>query len=249
MKTSISIFIFVLFVTSLTAQRGDNHIKLSHNITSQTKDVSDFSKLDISEDFKVFLQFSETKEEVVIEANENLHELINVEKNGKTLKISTNSYSYSYDSRNDKNGSAKEKLVAYITVKELTKVKADEDVIIEMQGKLYSDNLTISLNEDSEMSGDLEVQNLIVDLDEDSILDIKGSAEQMDVKATEDSIIKSYDFVVGDLKIYLDEDSKAKLTVNGEIDLRAKEDSYFKHKGNGKFIRKKLTGDSKIKSW
>ena len=249
MKTSISTFIFVLLISGLNAQWGDNHIKLSHNITSQTKDVSDFSELDISEDFKVFLQFSDTKEEVVIETNENLHDLVNVEKIGKTLKISTKSYSYSYDSRNDKNGSAKEKLVAYITVKELTKVKADEDVIIEMQGKLYSDNLTISLNEDSEMTGELEVGNLIVKLDEDSILDIKGSADLMDVKATEDSILKSYDFVVGDLKIFLDEDSKAKLTVNGEIDLRAKEDSYFNHKGNGSFIRKKLTGDSKIKSW
>jgi len=51
------------------------------------------------------------------------------------------------------------------------------------------------------------------------------------------------------LDIKLDEDSKAKLTVNGNINLRAKEDSYFYYKGDGSFGRKLLTGDSKVKYW
>ena len=109
--------------------------------------------------------------------------------------------------------------------------------------------MTIELNEDSELAGALDVKNLYVNLNEDSVLDIEGQAHKMKVEADEDCIVKSFDFVVEDLQIILKEDSKAKLTVNGDIDLRAREDSYFNFRGKGSFVRKKLTGDSEVKAW
>ena len=109
--------------------------------------------------------------------------------------------------------------------------------------------MTIELTEDCTLEGFIEVQNLAVLLDEDSVLDIEGSAQTMKVNVNEDSIIKGLDFIVDDLAIVLDEDSKAKLTVNGDIDLRAKEDSYLYHRGDGTFSRKHLSGDSELKEW
>jgi len=246
MRILLLTIVCTLILSSLSAQWGDNHIKLSHNIKAETKAITGFSKIDVTEDFLVYLRCADT-EEVIIEANENLHDLINVEQHGETLKIFTDPYSYSYDSRKGKKGSAKEKLVAYITAKQITGITAEEDVIIELKGKLIGEELTIDLNEDSALDGELEVKNLIVNLNEDSILDIEGSAQTMKAKADEDSIIKSFDFVVGNLELDLNEDSQAKLTVNGDIDLRAREDSFFYHKGPGTFTRKKLTGDSKVK--
>jgi len=187
-------------------------------------------------------------EKVEIEANENLHDLIEVEKKGETLKIRTKSYSTSYNSRKKRSG-AKEVLVAYITVKNLSELRAEEDVTVLLEENYYGEDLKINLIEDSRLEGFIEVQNLTVHLDEDSILDIRGSAKSMEAKANEDSILKGYDFVVGKLKIDLVEDSTAKLTVNGEINLRAKEDSYFHYQGNGSFIQKHLTGDSEVKHW
>jgi len=247
MKSTLSI-LFTFLAFSAFAQRGNNFIKLSKNITTETKEITGFSKIDVSEDFKVYLRFSESVEKVEIEANENLHDLIQVEQEGEVLRISTKSYSTSFNSRN-KNSGAQERLAAYITIKRLTEIKADEDVKIILKDQFFGDKLTIDLNEDCILAGELDVQELVVNLNEDSVLDIGGSAKEMTVVAIEDSMIKGLDFVVDDLDIKLIEDSMAKLTVNGDINLRARGDSYFYHQGNGVFLKKLLTGDSEIKNW
>lgn len=248
MKLCILSVVFTFITTSTFSQRGDNYIKLSDKITTETRAITGFNKIDVSEDFEVHIYFSDDEEKVEIQANENLHDLIQVEKKGQTLKISTKSYSTSYKSWSKRSG-AQEKLVAYITAKKLSEIRGEEDVTIVLEDKLYADDLSINLIEDSTLNGYLEVQNLVVQLDEDSVLNIDGSAQTMDVNANEDSIIKGYNFTVGRLSIDLNEDSEAKLTVNGEIDLRAKDDSYFSYQGEAKFTRKRLTGDSEVKHW
>lgn len=240
MKFSLRLLVFTLFTTSLFGQ-SQNRIQLSETITTKTKDINNFDKIDVSEDFKVYVRFSNGPESVKIEANKNLHDLINVEKKGETLKISTKSYSSG-------NGDTEEVLVAYITTKNLTAITGDEDVYIELEDQLNAENLSINLDEDCSLKGHIAVQNLVVELDEDSVLDIKGSANSMDLEAREDSMIKGFDFVVGNLDIDLSGDSEAKLTVNGDIKLRASGDSFFHQKGQGKFTSKRLTGDSELKT-
>ncbi len=116
-----------------------------------------------------------------------------------------------------------------------------------MKDKLTANKLTIDLEEDSTLDGSIVAKNLIVLLDEDSVVNINGSAESLSVDANEDCAIKGYDFIVNQLDIRLKEDCEAELTVNGKIDLRAKEDSYLYYKGEAQFIRKQLTGDSEVK--
>lgn len=246
MKLFILSIALTLSTTSSFSQKGDNYIKLSHNITKEIKDITGFEKIDVSEDFEVYISFSETTEKVVIEANENLHDKIVVEKDGDKLKIYTKSYSYSYNNLKKSSG-AKEKLVAYITANNLSEIKGTEDVQIVLKDKLYTDNLIIDLDEDTTLKGYIEAKNLVVLLNEDSTVYLNGSAESMMVDADEDSIIAGYDFVVDNADIKLNEDSVAKLTVNGKIDLRAKEDSFFYYKGNGHFTSKHLSGDSEVR--
>lgn len=247
MKVS-SIALLLLLISNYTfAQLGDNYIKLSEEITTETRKVAGFDKIDVTEDFEVFIHFSEAEEEVKIEANKNLHEKIIVEKTGSTLKIST--APYSANNAWGKHKGAKERLVAHITVSSLVGITADEDVIITLQDELISDYLEVDLSEDCVLEGVLNVDKLVVNLDEDSVLDIQGSAKTMDAKANEDSVIAGSGFVVDNLKIELNEDSEAKLTINNEIDLRANEDSNLYYHGDAIFIRKQLREDSKAKPW
>ena len=105
------------------------------------------------------------------------------------------------------------------------------------------------MDEDCTLKADLKVENLMVDLNEDSTLDIKGSAENMDIKANEDSLIKSYDFVVDeDLIVHLSDESEAKLTVNGDIKLKATGESSFSYRGEGRFLKKQVRGESEVNS-
>lgn len=246
MKASIlSLFMIFLVTTAFSQWKGDNYIQLSRTITSETKDITGFDKIDVSEDFKVFIRFSEEAESVVVKANENLHDVIRVEQQGTALKIYTDSYSSGGWGKKNR---VKEILTVHITAKSLSEIKGNEDVRFIVEDNLYADHLTIDLDEDSSLDGFIEVNDLVVNLDEDSILKLDGSAQRMKVRADEDSIIKGYGFTVSShLDIKLNEDSEVNLTVNGNIDLRAKEDSIFCFKGEGKFTRKFLTGDSEVR--
>lgn len=244
MKLSALILILCLTISTAFAQQRNNSIILSADITTESKDITGFDKIEVSEDFKVYIKISDGAEKVEIEANENFHDYILVEKHGKTLKISTKDYSTR--SGVGKNRGAEERLVAYITANQLTEITAEEDVVIEIENELHADRLTIDLDEDCTLKAHLVIQDLIVRLVEDSELDIEGSAQTMTVKADEDSVIDGYNFEVGQLDIKLKEDSEVKLTVNGDIDLEAYGDSNFYYRGNATFTRKKLRGDSEV---
>lgn len=247
MKSSfLTLFIIAITFSTAFSQWNDNYITLSHKITTEKKDLKNFDKLEVGEDVEVIIKFSDTAESIEIEANENLHDYIIVEQEGSTLKIETKSYSTYHKGRK---GGAKERLVAYITAKQLTDIKGEEDVVIELDDKLVAKNLNINLDEDCVLEGHIEVDYLTVKLNEDSSLDLEGSAQQMDLEANEDSMVKGYDFEVGDLTIELSGDSEAKLTVNGNIELRARGDSNFYYRGKGKITRQRLTGDSEVKYW
>ena len=62
-------------------------------LTTETKNITGFDKIEVGEDFEVFIKFSNRAESIKIEANENLHDCIIVKKEGNTLKIDTKSYS------------------------------------------------------------------------------------------------------------------------------------------------------------
>lgn len=243
MRNSLFILLAALITISAYAQRGDNYIRLSEKLTTETHNITGFDKIDVSEDFKVYITFSD-EEAVSVKANENLHDLIQVEKIGETLKVSTKSYSH-----NNLWKGSREVLVLYVTAKQLVEIKAEEDVEIGLEEKLVSDELKIELNEDCTLWGEIEVGKLIVNLNEDSVLDVEGSAHSMKVKAVEDSVIKGYNLIVGSVNAKLIEDSEVKLTVNGDIKLFAKEDSYFHYRGEGKVKQKILIDDSEIRSF
>ncbi len=245
-KQSIYTLILTFLISSAFGQKNDNYLRLSEKITSETKPITGFDKIDVREDFEVFIRFSDQAEKVVIEANENLHDLIQVENEGGTLKIYTRSYNTGYSHNK---GGAEEKLVVYITAKKLTEIKGDEDVTIELEDPLTTDQLAIYLNEDCILKGHLDVKNLSVTLEEDSELHIKGSAETMRLRADEDCLINSFDLIVEDLTIDLSDESEAKLTVNGDIDLKATEESTFYYRGDGGFTSKRVRGESEVKRW
>ncbi len=245
MKVSILTSIVLLFSLSISAQWGNNFIKLSENITTETRKFSGFKELNFSEDFKVFIEFSETDQNVQITANENLHALINVSQQGEALNF--NLESYSTQSGNCKKCGASEKLEVHITMSELKELTADEDVIINFENKLTTDELKIALTEDCVLRGEIETKRLELSLDEDCSVKFRGSTNDMKATIVEDSFFKGKDFEVESLKIFLDEDSFAKIKVSKDIDLVAKDDSIFYNEGNASFSRKRLLGDSEVR--
>lgn len=154
-----AIFVLGLFLTSCEQQI----FTPSGNITTIEKDITGFDALDVSHDFKVFVQFSDTEESVRIEADDNFAEYIIVEKIGSTLHISL---------KRIQNIRGKRTLNAFITTATLNNIEATGDSKVVLENELKAEQLKIDLRGDSQLQGPITANRLQASIGGDSKMTI-----------------------------------------------------------------------------
>src|SRR6478609_3836036 len=80
--------VFFLLATTLTIGQNKEKIKGSKNVVEKQKEIGDFSALEIEDNLTVFLEKGE-KNEIKIDADDNLHDNISFDIKEKTLRIYT----------------------------------------------------------------------------------------------------------------------------------------------------------------
>ena len=86
MSRKIALLLVALVVTSLSFGQKKEKIKGSKIVTVAIKEVSNFETIEVGDNFEVFLVKGD-KPSIEIEADDNLHEIINYEVSGNVLKI------------------------------------------------------------------------------------------------------------------------------------------------------------------
>ncbi len=86
MKTKSIVLGLMLFTVVFTSCDYEK-IRASEEVSSLTYNIPDFSNLEVSNAFNVYVSFSDTEESIRIEANENLHDRITVKRDGNSLVI------------------------------------------------------------------------------------------------------------------------------------------------------------------
>lgn len=233
-----SIIIISTLILGIFLQACDKEIiKPSSEIVTKEYDFSKFTSLDVANDFKVYVNFSDEAEKVSVEVNENLMEHVVVGMNNGILEIRL---------KNNVNINGKETLNAYVSAAMINDFQASGDVEIFLQDKLATKNVSIKLSGDSKFDGVLETTSLNANLKGDSYLTLVGSADSLDINLSGDSKIERYDFTVKNLKIDLKGDSEGYLSVTESIDIKARGDSNLYYKGDATIINEDLSGDSKL---
>ncbi len=236
MRTRITIATLLLSVFILSCD-GFNSVIPVEEVSIQQKDFSDYQRIEVESAFTVYVNFSDTEEKIEIEANDNLHQYIEVDKVGGTLKIGF---------RNNTNVNGSATLNAYLTTKNVTGYSASGASRIILNDVLTAENADIFLSGASSFTGELEVINLSASMSGASTLNLTGSCESFDVEASGASNIFDFDFYCDYLNISLSGASNASLTINQRIDVDASGASIVRYKGQGKINSQKLTGNSKI---
>jgi hypothetical protein len=159
------------------------------NVKKETRDVSSFDAIKIGGAFDIFLSQGNS-EGLVIEADENLLDLIKSEVRNGTLVIDTK-----------KNIRDSKELNLYISFKDLKKMNLSGAVELESEGKLTFDNLKINGSGASEITLELEANKLECDFSGASETELIGSAKYCSVDSSGASELDAYDFVVGEYDI------------------------------------------------
>lgn len=224
---------FILNSCSLSAIKVDEDDPVSY----KNIDFSDYNSIEISDDFKAYVRFSDTEENIQLEANDKLYKNILVTKKNNTLKI---------ERKNSINIFGSPILNVYITTKSIEHFKATSDAVIYLEDELITDVASIKIASDGRFYGKVDVGNLDFYSASDAKAEITGYVNELNARLSSDSRISDYDLEIADLKIKLSSDSKANLTVTNSLDVIAESDAALYYKGDPDIIKKTIRSDAKV---
>lgn len=193
--------ILLLLVTTFTFAQKREKVKGSKIVTTSIKEVGDFDALEIDDNIEVYLERGE-KNEIKIEADDNLHEIIQMDLREKTLRLYTS-----------KESSIFKKLSVRVTyTKSLTKVITKNEAIVYAIQELQLDDITFNSFDYSKLLLNVNAKKFNLVADDKSKSEINLKSEDAVLQLSKSSSIKS---LVSSIKFKCDLYQKANAAIEG----------------------------------
>ena len=274
MQSKISYLLVALLVTSLSFSQKKEKIKGSKIVTVAVKELNNFENIEVGDNFEVLL-VKGTKPSIEIEADDNLHEIINYEVSGNTLKISalkdptsfkkfTIRINYSNDLqlitvRNEATLKALADIeLDKITIKNFNNSKSflnvksnyfalilDDKAEAELNVKAESTSLELSKN--SELKALIASPELKLDMYQKSTATIEGTATIAKMRLDNNSHLNAPKLVIGTLEVDTDNYAKCEINVSSAITIAAGGKSQIELWGEQKIIVKKFLNNTLLR--
>lgn len=203
---ALKIILLTIATVSLSSCNFDlnfNQTDGNGNVTTETRSVSeDFTKVRGSAGLDVYLTKGNTAS-IKVEADENLHEIIETEITNGKLHITT--------TNNNNIGKAKSKKV-FVTYISLDEVASSSGADVIVNGILEAENLTLDSSSGSDLEVEVFAKNLYIDCSSGADIKVTGRASELRADASSGSEIDAKDLLVVNCKAEVS--SGADITVN-----------------------------------
>jgi hypothetical protein len=273
MSKKIALLVVALIVTSFSFGQKKEKIKGSKIVTVAIKEISNFETIEVGDNFEIFLVKGD-KTSIEIEADDNLHEIINYEVSGNALKINALKeptafkkfairINYSNDlqlitARND----AEIKALAAIELDKITiknfhnsksflNIKSnyfalmlDDKAEAEINVNAESTNLELSKN--SRLKGLITSLECKIDMYQKSIATIEGSTTIAKMRLDNSSQLTAPKFVIGTVELETDGTAKCEINSSIAISIAAAGKSFVELWGEQKITIKKLANNATL---
>lgn len=212
-------------------------IKPADDITVETRQLSGYTKLDVSDAMEVEVTFGQ-QEEVIVEANSNLHQYILTDVVNGVLKIRL---------KNNVRIKSGSEIKVYVSATSIDKVIIDGASRVEFMNDVTTTNFDLDVDGASRFQGGIYTDDIKVNAEGASKVEMWGSSDTAKIKASGASNIGDFAFVIN---AYLDIDlsgaSKAEFTVDGTMDIDVSGASRFNYMGNGVINELDISGASSV---
>jgi len=236
MKTK-KIIAFMFISMAIFTSCDKETIRVTGEVTRTEVNITEYTGLRVSDAFNVNVTFSDNEESIIIEANEDIQDRIEVKKDGEDLNIRLKRHT-------SIRGNAT--LNVYITTGNISSFNISGASNITLDNTLSAENLSLQLSGASGFTGELIVDNLELDASGASDLDIYGTAGLFNARLAGASNLNDYDLIVSELDVELSGASNSYLSVTEKIDIRASGASTLNYKGDAIVATKDLSGSSEI---
>ena len=203
MTKKISLLFAFLFLTTISVAQKKEKIKGSKIVTVSVKEIPSFENIEINDNFEVFLVKSD-KPSLEIEADDNLHEVINYEVAGGTLRVS---------SLRDASGFKKFALRINYT-SELKLITAKNESSIKALADLELENITIKNYDYSKSFLNVKANYFALVLNDKSEAEINAKADNTSIELSKNAELKA---LITSPELKLDMYQKSQAEIEGNV--------------------------------
>jgi hypothetical protein len=207
---------------------------------AEVRPAKDFTVIRVSNAFDVYLSQGNEESVAVSAATAKYLEEIIVEVKNGVLEIS-------YHPKNGRWTSGNRKLKAYISFKQLDKLKVSGACDVNIIGGWKTEGARVELSGASDLKGQLTMQKLSVDISGASDMQVTGTVGQLDIEASGASNFKGFDLAADYCDARASGASDIRIHVNKELSVQASGASDVDYKGEGHIRDIKTSGSSSVK--
>jgi hypothetical protein len=273
MLKNIPFLVVALIVTNFSLAQKKEKIKGSKIVTVAIKEINNFENIEVSDNFEVLL-VKANQPSIEIEADDNLHEIINFEVIGNTLKVNALKDASSYKkftvrinysdnlklivARNEVNIKALAELELdnvtiknYDESKSFLNVKSTNFSLIlddksEAEINLKSEKTTLELSKSSELKVLITSPDVKIDMYQKSEAIIEGTTENARIRLDNSCKMNAQKYAVTNLEIDTDNYAKCEVNVTGTIKISAAGKSQIELFGAPKITVDRFTNNATI---
>jgi hypothetical protein len=179
MKKHITILLLLLSSTITFAQTKEK-IKGSKTVTIEEKEIGNFYSLEVDDNIEVYIERGETAA-LKIEADDNLHDIITIDLQDNTLRLSTTKEAIRY-----------RKLIVKLTYsKDLNLVTARNDATVNAIQEVLVDSITFRSFDNSQLFLNVNSKDFVLQSDDESKVELNLKSENSKIELSKDASLKS----------------------------------------------------------
>lgn len=216
------IFLTLLLIGTLAYSQKKEKVKGSKIVTSEIKKIEPFEAIEVLDNIEVFI-VKGTECGLEIEADDNLHDAIDIVLNGSTLKLSTLKNAFGY-----------KKLSVRITYTDSFKsiITRNESSVTALSG-LDLEDITLKSYDASKLFINSKAMNFTLIMDDKSMIELNSKAEKSAITLSKNAKLKA---LITSKDLTFDMYQKTEAVVEGDV-----ENLKLRLDNNAVFDGKKLT--------
>jgi hypothetical protein len=237
MRHPFLLLLLVILVFSSCRFFGGERVFGDGNVTTKSISVGSFSSVDVSGAIKVHVK-QEDRNNVKVEADENLHEFIDIYTDGDVLVV---------HSKQGYNLKPSRDIIVFVSAPAFRQLEVSGACDIIGEGVLSgSQALSIKASGASSVDLELDLPSFTSDLSGASDITLKGKVNDLRIEGSGASNIKAFDLVSENAELDLSGSSDARLTANRSLKVEASGASTINYRGNAA-VTQKVSGAGSVK--
>jgi len=224
-KAAFLSLVLVLSLSSCYFDGWGTGISGNGNVVEETRDISGFIAVEVSTGIDVYLTQGD-EFEVMVEADENLQDVILTELKGDRLVVRT-------DHRNIRNAKSKK---VHISLPELSELKISSAGDCVGQTPFQCEDLRLSISSAGDLTLEVEADRIDLDISSSGDARISGSAAEFDASLSSAGDLNAFDLVAGIVDVSVSSAGNASVHATEEISMSASSAGNIYYRGDARVV-------------